>query len=101
MQHDMHLHPTARSRPRFPYVVVIQADLTDGDERLVAPMMVEIGPVGLHKGSPLIAAGEQTFRLLVSQMYPLHKRYLRRPVASLASYRDEILHALDWLFTGI
>ena len=48
-----------------------------------------------------MAVNGLSLRLLLVQMHPLHRRYLRSPIASVAAYRDDIVRALDWLFTGI
>ncbi len=53
------------------------------------------------RGAPNIELDGQAFRVFLSGMVSLETRLLRRPVGSLDAYRDDILRALDWLFTGI
>jgi toxin CcdB len=101
MQHDVFRHPVPRSRGRFPFVAVIQSDFAEGDERLVAPVMVDIGLIVTHRATPAVTIAGRSHLLLVSQMHPLHRRHLRLSLGSLATYRDDILRALDFLFTGL
>ena len=41
------------------------------------------------------------FLLLLGQMTALPTRLLRRHIGLIASSRDDIIRAIDWLFTGI
>lgn len=101
MQHDVCLHPVPRRRFHVPFVAVIQSDLAETDDVLVGPILS--APVPRDIGGPLIPVlvEGRWLRLDVSQLYPLHRQYLRRPVGTVAPYRDDILRALDWLFTGL
>jgi hypothetical protein len=38
--------------------------------------------------------------LMTQELASIQKRYLQRPIASLADHRDDITRALDMLFTG-
>jgi hypothetical protein len=55
MQHDLYANPNARSRSAFP-LVVLQADATEGDTRLIAPLAPHVGPLArtASRALPLI-----------------------------------------------
>jgi toxin CcdB len=104
MQHDLYSNPNARSRQAFPFVVVVlQADLAEGDRRLVAPVAPYVGPFtsAQSRALPLIEHDAKRFAVALPLISSLPRNMLRRAVGSLAAYRDDITRALDWLFFGI
>jgi toxin CcdB len=101
MQHDVYLNPLRQFRPDFPFVVVLQADIAVGPERLCAPLYRSIGDVVSARSAPIVAFDGERFRLILQQLTAIPTSSLRRPLGSLTSYRDDMVYALDWLFTGI
>ncbi len=103
MQHDLYPNPNLRSRPAFPFVVVLQADLAEGDRRLVAPVAPYVAPFTSVQTRvlPLIEHDAERYTVALPLIGSLPRNALRRTVGSLAAYRDDITRALDWLFFGI
>jgi toxin CcdB len=103
MQHDLYSNPNTRSRRAFPFVVVLQADLAEGDRRLVAPVAPYVGPFtsAQSRALPLIEHDAKRFAVALPLVSSLPRNMLRRAVGSVAAYRDDITRALDWLFFGI
>ena len=100
MQHDVFVQPIVQLRRPYPFIAVLQSDYSVGMDRLCAPLI----PLRLSvpsRGSPLVAVGAEMFLLLLGQMTALPTRLLRRHIGSIASSRDDIIRAIDWLFTGI
>ncbi|MBN9561260.1 MAG: CcdB family protein [Alphaproteobacteria bacterium] len=103
MQHDVFANPAPRSRASYPFLAVLQADLSaERDGRIVAPM----APVGALTGSagrllPVVEHAGQKYYLILELMTSLPRHVLRNPLGSVATFRDEITRALDWLFTGV
>jgi toxin CcdB len=103
MQRDLYANPNARSRSAFPLVVVLQADATEGDTRLIAPLAPHVGPLArtASRALPLIDHDQKRYAVTLSLISSLPQRQLRDAVGSLAAHRDDITRALDWLFFGI
>jgi hypothetical protein len=103
MQHDVFANPATRSRASYPFLVVLQADMSaERDGRIVAPM----APVAALTGSagrllPVVEHAGQKYYVILELMTSLPRTTLRNPLGSVASFRDDITRALDWLFTGV
>ena len=100
MQHEIFIHPVARLRRPYPFIAVLQSDYASSDEILCAPLLSVPQPA-ITRGAPRVAILGQVFLLALLRMTPVPARMLRKPVGSVAAYRDDILRALDWLFTGV
>jgi toxin CcdB len=100
MQHDLFVHPNSRMRASYPLVVVLQADVAEGDGRIVAPLSRSITEPP-SRMRPLIHHDGDQFIVIMRLLGLLPVRLLRRPVGSIAQYRDDLTRALDWLFFGI
>jgi len=100
MQHELFLHPNKRAGLSYPLIVVLHADVAEGEERVVAPLTGAIaGPRSRMR--PLIRHDGHDFVVLMRLLGLVPIRLLRHPVGSIASYRDDLTRALDWLFFGI
>jgi hypothetical protein len=63
MQHDVFVNPNRQTREAFPFIAVLQADVADSNEKIVAPMVlgselsraaVRMTPlVGLERAGPI------------------------------------------------
>ncbi len=100
MQHDVFGNDNVRSRISQPFLVNLQADGVDGPLCLACPLFAP----GMLKSSktiiPVTFEGKSCL-LALPLMRAVDRRSLRRPAGSIAAYREDILRALDWLFTGI
>jgi hypothetical protein len=103
MQRDLYANPNARSRSAFPVVVVLQADTTKGDTRLIAPLAPHVRPLArtASRALALIDHDQKHYAVTLSLISSLPRRQLRDAVGSLAAHRDDITRALDGLFFGI
>lgn len=100
-QFDVHKY-----RPRganFRYVVDVQHDhLASVKTRVVVPAY----PMGRLAGAaerinPVVMIENWQYALVVQELASLRSEFLGEPVASVAAGRDDIIAALDLLFTGI
>jgi len=103
MQHDVFANPAPRTRAAFPFIAILQADLSaEGRSRMVAPMAPrEAVPGAIGRLLPIVRHDGRAFLLAVELMTSLPVAALRNPVGSIATHRDDITRAIDWLFTGI
>lgn len=88
----------------YPFLLDLQADLLrDLATRVVAPLC----PLRKHRGKPLsglnpvVALGNVDHVILFQELAALPTAALGEVVASLQSRRNELVAALDLLFTGI
>lgn len=99
-QFDVFVNPVAHARRAFPFVAVLQADLAEaGGDRVVAPLASLTLPSGRLAPTVALPAGE--YALLVPRLTTMPTGGLGRPVANVASHRDAIVAALDYLFLGV
>jgi len=100
MQHELFVNPSRRARAIYPLIVVLQADVAEGDERVVAPLTTVIGgrPSRMH---PIVRHDGAGLAVVMRLLSTMPNRLLRHPVGSIAQYRDDLSRALDWLFFGI
>ena len=102
-QFDVYLNPSADTCDAIPYLLDVQAELLDGlATRVVVPLLAEeamtaaarhLNPQFKIKGIPVIMS--------TAELAGVSTRSLGDKVASLKNKRDEIIAALDLLFTGI
>ena len=86
----------------FPFVAELQADIAEGRDRIVAPMApAEAVANTPGRLSPIVRHGERVHYLVIPLLGQLPRNRLMKPVGSVRRHRDEILRAIDWLFTGI
>lgn len=101
-QFDVYLNPNPATNKAIPYYLNVQADLLDSmNTRIIVPLVRadETGKSvkGLHlkfkvKGEAVVMS--------TAELAGLPMRALGEKVASLKSKRDEIIAALDLVFTG-
>ncbi|HXA24367.1 MAG TPA: CcdB family protein [Acetobacteraceae bacterium] len=102
MQHDLFVNPSRRARSIYPLLVVLQADVVEGDGRIVAPLTTTaIVPAPPRRVMPLISHDGRDYVMMIRLLGFISARHLGGPVGSIAQYRDDITRALDWLFFGI
>jgi toxin CcdB len=102
MQHDLFVNPSHRARAIYPLVVVLQADVVEGDGRIVAPLTTtRIVPMPPRRVLPLVSHDGEDYVVMMRLLGYLSARHLGQSVGSIAQYRDDLTRALDWLFFGI
>jgi toxin CcdB len=94
----------ARSRSkRYPFVVDLQSDLLrDLATRVVAPLTpLKQVAKPLSRLNPIVKIGSTRYVVLFPELAAMPLRALDDPVGSLADHRDDLVGALDLLFTGV
>lgn len=102
-QFDVHLNPNPDTRKSIPYLLDVQAELLDTlATRVVVPLILaeEMGLAAKHLNPQFKIKGVAVV-MSTAELAGIPNRSLGNKVASLKSKRDEIIAALDLLFTGI
>ena len=102
-QFDVYVNADPTSKARIPYVVALQSDLLDAIENhVVAPLRLKDDKsiVAVVRLNPLVTIAGKQYLVRVQDIATVPRRLLKEPVANLSAQRDEILAALDFLFTG-
>jgi toxin CcdB len=102
-QFDVYLNPNAATRKAIPYLLDVQADLLDTlATRVVAPLVLaeEMGLAAKHLNPQFKVKGTAVV-MSTAELAGVSNRSLGDKVVSLKNKRDEIIAALDLLFTGI
>ena len=98
-QFDIHRNPGNRD---YPYLLDLQADLLrDLATRIVAPLVPgrSVEPVAIL--NPTIAIKGKPYVVLLQEAAAVPRTALGRVEATAVDRRDELIAALDLLFTGI
>ncbi|NWG30267.1 MAG: CcdB family protein [Rhodocyclaceae bacterium] len=102
-QFDVFHNPDRASAARIPFLVTLQSDLLDPIENhIVAPLRIaeDDSVIPVLRLNPLVFIDGQRFHLRVQDLAAVPRRLLKAPVANLSNQREEILAAIDFLFTG-
>jgi toxin CcdB len=103
MQLDVFPNPLARARRAFPYVVLLQSDVSAlGSDRIIAFLATkaQFGPPS-SRLMPIVEVGGRDFVLLMPSITNVPMTELRGPIGNLNAFRDRIVDAIDWTFLGI
>jgi toxin CcdB len=102
-QFDVYLNPNPGTRKTIPYLLDVQADLLDTLATRVVVPLVLIEEMGLaaKRLNPQFKIKGEAVVLSSAELAGVTSRSLGDKVASLKNKRDEIIAALDFLFTGI
>lgn len=102
-QFDVYLNPNTATCNMIPYLLDVQADLLDSlATRVVVPLVlaVEMG-LAAKQLNPKFTVNDTAVVMSAAELAGISSRSLGGKVASLKDKRDEIIAALDLLFTGI
>lgn len=102
-QFDVYLNPNADTRDAIPFLLDVQADLLDGlATRVVVPLVLaEEMPLPAKQLNPQFKIKGVAVVMSTPELAGVPIRILGEKMASLKNKRDEIIAALDMLFTGI
>jgi toxin CcdB len=101
-QFDVFKNPDTAEAKYRPFLVVLQSDLVSGlTATVVAPLVKRKDMIGAQRLNTLVTIAGEEFWLATHELFALDRRMLRNSVASLAACRDDIIAAIDMLFTGI
>ena len=102
-QFDVYINPNTATRKAIPYLLDVQSDLLDTlSTRVVAPLVMEeeVGLAAQHLNPQFKVKGIAVV-MSTAELAGISSRSLGDKVISLKSKRNEIIAALDLLFTGI
>ena len=103
VQFDVYLNPNAETNRNIPYLVNVQADLLDVlATRIVIPLhtMASI-PKPARYLNPILEISGEKFVLSTAELAGVPIAMLGKPLDNLNAYREDIIAALDFVFTGI
>lgn len=101
-QFDVLQNKNPETRGQVPYLLLLQADLFgDLATQVVAPVIAEerFGP-RLDWLTPQVTIGTSRYVVSIPELAGVPASILGDPVASAAGQREELISALDFLFTG-
>jgi toxin CcdB len=100
-QFDVHRIPSRRGGSQ--YVVDLQADILDElATRLVAPLRrLKSREDLVPRLTPTVEVNGEPHFIVLSEIAAVRLKELGTPIDNLRSHRDEIIAAIDILFTGI
>jgi toxin CcdB len=100
-QFDVVANPDPIEAVERPYLVVLQSDLVSGlASTVVAPLVPRDKMKGAHRLNPILPVEGREFWLATHELFAVDQRILRSSVTTLASHRDAIIAALDFVFIG-
>ncbi len=100
-QFDVFPNPNKASRDRIPYLICLQHDLLEGLAHVVvAPLRHGEDDIPMLELNPIVNLEGVSYIVQVQDLAAIPRRKLGKAVASLATERDALLAALDFLFTG-
>lgn len=102
-QFDVYLNPNPETRDGIPFLLDVQAELLDMlATRVVVPLVLaeEMGLAAKNLNPQFKIKGVAVV-MSTAELAGVSTRALGDKVASLKNKRDEIIAALDLLFTGI
>jgi toxin CcdB len=100
---DIFTNPDPETTAAIPFLLDIQSNLLDAlPTRVVIPLAYPeaIETLPILRLNPKVGVGGTALVALTQDMAALPRRLLKDPVANLSPQREEILAALDFLFTG-
>ncbi|MGD8208840.1 MAG: CcdB family protein [Desulfobacterales bacterium] len=101
-QFDVYQNPNKETNQTVPYLLDLQADLLDNlATRVVVPLVAAtlIGRAVKHLNPRFKIKGEAVF-MSSSELAGVPRSALGEKIASLKEQRNEIIAALDFLYTG-
>jgi toxin CcdB len=102
-QFDVYRNEDPASRRRAPFFVDVQsAILDDSTTRLVVPLILpsEI-KVTIKRLNPSFEVHGRRVVLSTLELASVPRRFVEKPVASLAMHHIDIVAAIDFAFTGV
>ena len=103
-QFSVYRNDDKETRKTYPYFLNVQNDLLDElNSRVVIPFSTpgSIQHRDAKKLCPIIKIDNTEFVLLTHQITTVPESLLKTQVTEVATFREEIISAIDLLFTGI
>jgi toxin CcdB len=100
-QFDVVANPDPIEATQRPYLIILQSDLVSGlASTVVAPLVPRENMKGAQRLNPVLPVEGREYWLATHELFAVDQRMLHGRVATLASHRDAIMAALDFLFLG-
>jgi toxin CcdB len=100
-QYDICRNPDRSSRQRFPYLIVLQSDLLEPlDTVVAAPAAVE-SAAAIAKLNPTIEVLGKRHRIIMQELAGVARSRLGEVVGNARAHHPAFIAAIDLLFTGI
>ena len=99
---DIYANPNAAAKG-FPYLIELQASLLgEMPTTVVAPLGLPkvIDQTPVLRLNPTVTVDGQRLVVMTQELAAIKRKSLKAPVTNLSTQREEILAALDFLFTG-
>jgi len=102
-QFDVFVNPIAAARRAYPFVAVLQSDLVrEAHDPIVAPLVPRQSMSKIAgRLTPIVAFQGTEHVVLVPALVGVRSSNLAQPRGSIASSRNELLAAIDYLFFGV
>ena len=103
IQFDVFDNPIPRARRDFPFVAILQSEVANtGRDRIVAPLVPRKRmPTVAGRLTPVVKVADVEHVLLVPRMTAVAAEDLKVNKGRLASYREDLISAIDFLFLGV
>ncbi|TLS67486.1 plasmid maintenance protein CcdB [Mariprofundus erugo] len=101
-QFDLYQNPNSDTNAFIPYLLDVQADLLDVlATRVVIPLYTnESIPKPMLHLNPVLEVDGERFVLSTAELAGVSLAVLGESITNLQCYRDEIIAALNFVFTG-
>lgn len=103
-QFDVYTNPNQESRRWAPYIIDLQHDMLDSlATRIMAPLLLARSgdePIA-HRLNPVIDFQGERYFLSAAELASVPVSVLSNPLGNLSCRRDDLLAAVDMLFTAI
>ena len=102
-QFDVYRNPNPKTSGEIPYLLDVQSDLLDNlATRVVAPLfLASVFDIPATYLNPQFIINQTKVILSTAELAGISTNNLGEKIASLQDQRQEIIAALDFLFTGI
>lgn len=103
-QFDLYRNPNPESREWAPYLVDLQHHMLSAlGTRIMVPLVAakSSGEPAIQRLNPTVSVEEESYFLSTAEMASVPIRELSGAIGNLSSYRDELLAAVDLLFTAV
>jgi toxin CcdB len=102
-QFDVFVNPVAAIRRAYPFVVVLQSDFAPAAQHQIIAPLVPLEAMTRVAGrlTPIVALDGLKHTVLVHALTGVRAHHLKERRGSIASARNDLLAAIDFLFFGV
>ena len=103
-QFDVYPNPSRTTKKHMPYLLDIQNSfLSDLSTRIVIPLGLRssFNNEAMARLTPEVSYEGEQLLILTPLMASVPSSILKKPIGSLAHFRDEIINSLDFAVSGI